>query len=64
MIRHNGTEVFIEAPKDIFSYLNNRPHSEDYTCYCVSGKVVPVRPKHSAFTELSALRTCGGKVIK
>lgn len=67
MMRHNGTEVFIDDPKDpkgIYPYLDNRPQSEDHVCYCVSGKIVPVRARHSAFTELSALRTCDGKVIK
>jgi hypothetical protein len=67
MIRDNGAEIFIENPKydpkDIQSYLNARPPN---ACYCVSGDVRAIsgRRNRFEFTGLSALKTCGGKVLK
>jgi hypothetical protein len=67
LIRDNGAKIFIEAPKydpkDIESYLNAR---QPNVCYCVSGKIKAVSGRRNtfAFTELSALKTCGGKVLK
>lgn len=67
LIRGKGTEIFIEDPKDdpkdIQSYLNARPAN---VCYCISGKLKAISGRRNVFefTELSALKTCGGKVLK